>query len=180
VDTASDQQVSPQAGLSSGDIEAIAQRVAEIMKPTTRIAASAIEEEALKPVEVKVVEAEILETIAPSPEQVALMTPEQVTAFNQREVAKMRARKKAQAANIKKMENMSVGERMAAVKKKRPAGEIRIAIDPSYDGDDYVRVRCLRKIGLDVGITSDINEEVDMPRHAAQKLQSTGKVAVVI
>jgi len=128
---------------------------------------------------VKVTEAKALETNVLTPEAAALLTPEEVAAFNQKEVNKMRARKQAQANNRKDLDKLGTLARTKEMQKRDPR-VIRMAIDPDYDGDDYVRVECLRKVGLDVGVTSDLNEMIDVPRHAAKRLQESGAVRVAI
>ena len=184
--------VSPGPGLDAGpslnpaDIDAIAAKVADMLKPA--VPASLTEELAADPdITVKTItprvkpitEATVLETNVLTPEAAALLTPQEVADFNQKEVNKMRARKLAQQKNRKDLEKMGTLARSKELQKRDP-NVIRMAIDPNYDGDDYVRVECLRRIGLDVGITSDLNEMVDVPREAAKRLQQSGAVRVAI
>ncbi len=133
-----------------------------------------------KVVQPKMDDSELLETIAPSEEEIATWTPEQVKEFNERELKKMAARKQRQEAKRKEMEGMGSQQRRAAMSKPRDPNEIRIAIDPDYDGDDYVRVQCLRRVGLGNDIMSDINEIVDMPREHAKRLQESGAVRIAL
>ena len=186
---------SPGPALTPADHEAIARMVVDMMQPYTPQKDAHVEGDTapLDPIEIAteamedtkessrhVTEAEPLETGTLTPEAIALMTEDQIAEYNQKEVAKMRARKKAQAENRKGADEMTIRQRMAAVKKDRDPSVIRIAIDPNYDGDDYVRVICKRRIGLDRGVTSDLEETVDMPRHVAKKMQADGIVAIAI
>ncbi len=133
-----------------------------------------------KVVETQMDDSELLETVAPTDEEVATWTPEQVKEFNERELKKMRARKQKQEAKRREMEGMGTQQRRQLMKEPRDPNEIRVAIDPDYEGDDYVRVQCKRKIGLGGGVMSDIDELVDMPREHAKRLQESGAVRIAL
>lgn len=131
----------------------------------------------------KRVEEELLETIPVMPEEAAGWTEEQIEAFNKREQAKMRARKRAQAENRKDLETMGTAERMRKMMAPRDPDLTRMALPPDWDGDEdaLVKVRCLRRVGLnESGDMSDLDEEVLMPPENARTLQRTGAVEVVI
>ena len=134
----------------------------------------------MKVIETNYDPADLIETAPPTEEEIATWTPEQVKEFNEKEVKKMRARKQAQQAKRAQFDSMSTSQRRQAMRQERDPNIIRIAVDPDYDGDDYVRVQCLRRVGLGDGETSDINEVVDMPRHQAKRLQETGVIRIAL
>lgn len=126
---------------------------------------------------------EILETRPVSPEETAGWTDEQIAEFNRREAKKLRDRKAKQSENRRDLESMSTAERIRFMQTPRDPSIIRKVTGPGWDGDEdgLIRVRCLRKIGInDYGDMTDIDEEVMMPPEVARDLQQKKLVEAVI
>ena len=93
------------------------------------------------------------------------MTDEQIAEFNAQEAERMEKRKQAQDGN----------------RAKRTAVEPRDeSIIRGINGPDRIRVIAKRKIGLDDPeiCTCDIDEEIDIPRQIAERLQDNGVIKV--
>jgi hypothetical protein len=117
-----------------------------------------------------------------TPEVIAQMTDEEIEEFNAEEARKAAARKAVQAANLQKLEGLSTGERARAIANARDPDVIRVATPPGWAGTDadLVRVICKRRIGLNAGEMSDLDEVIDIPRESAKALQKTGVIEVQI
>lgn len=158
----------PKSGLTPADIAMIAEIAAQAVK-----AALAEEKQA-------VVKAD--PNYVPTEAEIASWSEEQVAEYNAAEAAKFAERKAKQSANLRKLDSMSVNERKQALTKERDKSVIRIAVPPDWDGnkDDLVRVVCKRHIGLGDGLSTDIDEIVDMYKPSAQAMQKSGVIEVAI
>lgn len=91
------------------------------------------------------------------------MTDEEIADFNKKEAEKAAKRKARQEKNRAK--KLEVEERDTSI--------IR-----GIDGEDPIRVVCIRRIGLTNNEMSEEGEELDIPKEIAIKLQDAGAIKI--
>ena len=162
----------PKSGLTPTDIEMIAQIAAQAATEAVKVAL-AEEKQSLLDADPDYI---------PTEAEILTWSDEKIAEYNKVEQAKLAKRKATQAANLRRLGDMSAAERKAERNVERDPSIIRLAVPTDWDGnkDDLVRVICKRRIGLGDGLMSDLGEEVDMYRVSAQKLQASGVIEVSI
>ncbi len=134
----------------AAEIDAIAGKVAEILRPPGPGTRGADQEPLpATPVQgaaemgrIKQVKAEPPKLhVEPSPEEIANWSPEQVAEYNQKQVQRLAKLKKDQANNRRDLEKLSTRERMAKMTTPQDPNDIRALIPLDYTGDGTDMVR---------------------------------------